>query len=137
MYRPAFPPTEEIDVYRTKIPDRPYIEIAELTTDASGDALQRLVEQAKAIGADGLIVLGERIQGTNVYPYGGPFTTFGFGLGFGRGVHPFGSFALGYDVYVDSELAAVAIRYEDRGAPPDRGAPDGERPQDAYPPRYR
>jgi hypothetical protein len=135
MFRPAFPPTEEVDVYRTKMPARPYIEVAELKTDARGDWLGRLVGEARSIGADGIIVLGHELD-RMYYPHG-PIGTFGFGLGVGRGLHPFGTFAFGYPVSVDVDVIAVAIRYEEEepgGRPAERGR---DRPPESYPSRYR
>jgi hypothetical protein len=138
MFRPAFPPTEEVDVYRTKMPERPYIEIAEIKTDARGDWLGRLKGEAASMGADAIIVLGHELDRT-YYPHS-PFGTFGLGLGIGRGVHPFGTFAFGYPVSVDVDIVAVAIRFEeepdDRAA--DRDLEQGrDRSPESYPPRYR
>ncbi len=67
MFRPAYPPTTAVDVYRDKAPDRPYVEIAQLRTYDEGDGLGRLVERAKTLGADAIIVLPQRYMGTSYY----------------------------------------------------------------------
>ncbi len=66
MFRPAYPPTTHIDVYRNVPPDRPYEEIAQLETWDQWNALERLVERAKSIGADGIIILPPKYRGTDV-----------------------------------------------------------------------
>ncbi len=65
VFRPPYPPTTAVDVYRDKPPDRPYVEIAQLTTDDGGNALGRLVEKAKEVGADAVIILPRVYAGTN------------------------------------------------------------------------
>jgi hypothetical protein len=92
MFRPPYPPTESVTVYRTTLPDRPYVEIAQIRTVDEGNALDRLVEQAKAVGADGIIVLGRQYLGTDAT-----------------------RFAAGFDVRSVYELEVVAIRYLDGG----------------------
>jgi hypothetical protein len=92
MFRPPYPPTETVDVYRATLPDRPYAEIAQLRTVDRGNALARLVEQAKAVGADGIIILGRRYRGTDAM-----------------------AFATGFDVRPFYEIEVVAIRYLDGG----------------------
>ncbi len=66
MFRPAYPPTTHVDVYRNGPPDRPYEEIAQLETSDQWNALGRLVEKAKSVGADGIIVLPPKYRGTDV-----------------------------------------------------------------------
>ncbi len=68
MFRPPYPPTASVDVYRNRPPDRPYVEIAQLGTYDAGNALGRLVERAEAIGADAIILLPRRYKGTS-YDY--------------------------------------------------------------------
>ena len=59
--------TQNVEVMRTKPPDREYIEIAELRTRVGAAnrhlALPNMVEKAKQIGADAIILLGEQEQG--------------------------------------------------------------------------
>ena len=52
------PPTQSVDVYRGQMPDSGFVEIAEMTTPADSDAVERLTKKAKKIGADGIIILG-------------------------------------------------------------------------------
>lgn len=65
MFRPPYAPTTAVDVYRDKPPDRPYVEIAQLATYDGGNALGRLVERAKELGADAVIILPRVYAGTN------------------------------------------------------------------------
>ncbi len=69
MFRAPYPPTAAVDVYRDKSPDRPYVEIAQVGTYDGGNALGRLVERAKELGADAIIILPRRYAGTD-YSYG-------------------------------------------------------------------
>ncbi len=66
MFRPAYPPTTRLDVYRNTPPNRPYVEIAQLETFDQWNALGRLADRAKALGADGIIILQGKYQGTDV-----------------------------------------------------------------------
>ncbi len=68
MFRPAYPPTSAVDVYRDKPPERPYVEIAQLGTFDGSNALGRLVERAKGLGADAIIILPRVYSGTT-YSY--------------------------------------------------------------------
>ncbi len=67
MFRAPYPPTASLDVFRDEAPDRPYIEIAQLETYREGNALGRLVEGAKRIGADAIIILPLQDVGTSYY----------------------------------------------------------------------
>ncbi len=67
MFRPPYPPTTSVDVYRDKPPDRQYVEIAQLGTYKGGNALGRLVEKAKEVGADAIIIFPPRYVGTDYY----------------------------------------------------------------------
>jgi len=66
----TYPPTSKIDVYQTKLPDKEYIEIAKVTIRKKGDYLETLIEEAKKIGADGLILLGDEHVGEQHLPAG-------------------------------------------------------------------
>ncbi len=68
MFRPPYPPTSAVDVYRDKPPERPYVEIAQLGTYQGANALGRLVERAKELGADAVIILPRVYSGTT-YSY--------------------------------------------------------------------
>ncbi len=68
MFRAPYPPTAALDVYREKAPDRPYVEIAQIETFSEGNALGRVVQKAKELGADGVIILPSRFAGTD-YTY--------------------------------------------------------------------
>ncbi len=68
MFRAPYPPTAAVDVYREKGPDRPYVEIAQIGTLGEGNALGRVVEKAKEVGADAVIILPPWYAGTD-YTY--------------------------------------------------------------------
>ncbi len=65
LFRGPYPPTASLDVYREKPPDRPYVEIAQIGTFDQGNALGRVVERAKELGADAIILLPRRYAGTD------------------------------------------------------------------------
>jgi len=57
----VYPPTAHVEVLSTKLPDRPYVELGELTVKEerplwAPPAIERLVEKAKALGADAIIL---------------------------------------------------------------------------------
>lgn len=66
MYTSPYPAKStdaEIDIYKSKIPSREYIEIGEISywsswTNDSNDNLEQLKSKARDIGADGIIVSG-------------------------------------------------------------------------------
>lgn len=66
MFSPGYPPTTHVDVYRNGPPDRPYEEIAQLEAFDRWNALGRLVEKAKSLGADGIILFPRKYEGTDV-----------------------------------------------------------------------
>jgi hypothetical protein len=87
----VYPPTQEIQVFRTAVPTRPYVELAELRTIAGDQrAIDALVQKAKELGADGLVILGEQAGDTVAVPVGGMWMA-----------------------ATDSFLVAVAIRFSD------------------------
>lgn len=66
------PTTSEIDVYSTAAPSRPYTEIAKLEVDdRHGSPITALVKKAKEIGAQGLILTGQREGKRVMAPLGG------------------------------------------------------------------
>ena len=67
----AYSPTSRVDVLRTKPPDKPYDEIAELEVKSNyDDAIQMLVSKAKEIGTDAIILMGERGKNAVAVPIG-------------------------------------------------------------------
>ena len=54
----TYPPTTEVEVFRTLHPDREYVELAELWIDSNHpDAIQQLLEQSRQLGADAIILM--------------------------------------------------------------------------------
>ena len=64
-YKPpkSFPPTTEVEVFRTQRPTRPYVELAELQSRKRNGATEDLVKTAKQIGADAIIMLDSKTVG--------------------------------------------------------------------------
>jgi uncharacterized protein YbjQ (UPF0145 family) len=71
------------------MPDKEYIELGLLSADTGKKAIIDLQNKAKEIGANAIIILGERNEGTVAIPIGD----------------------MAYDVPVN-KLEAVAIRYK-------------------------
>ncbi len=69
-----YSPTTEVQIFRTAPVDRKYIEIAELSLRVKKSnqetAVFQLREKAKSIGADALILMGERSAGAIAMPMG-------------------------------------------------------------------
>ncbi|MBN2267309.1 MAG: hypothetical protein JW725_03130 [Candidatus Babeliaceae bacterium] len=69
-----FQPTNRIEIIHTKPVNRDYIEIGEVSiqlkksTEENAEAL--LAEKAKELGANALIIIGERSKGAVVVPIG-------------------------------------------------------------------
>ncbi len=63
-------PGSSVEVFRTSKPTKPYIEIGEVTVRIKRSNEDRVVEmlreKAGELGADGLILMGEHLEGTNV-----------------------------------------------------------------------
>lgn len=72
--RETFAPTTKVDVLRTKSADRRYIELGELcirvTRSTQDTAVLRLTDRAREIGADGIVLTGERSSGSVAVPIG-------------------------------------------------------------------
>lgn len=67
----AYPPTQHVEVLHTKAPNRDYVELGELTVKANDEeAIGHLTEKAKELGADAILLIGERQQGTIAMPVG-------------------------------------------------------------------
>jgi hypothetical protein len=63
MFGNAYPPKnddENIDVFRTTIPNQEYIEIAQIKCADTEDSwnMQQILKEARKIGADGVIITG-------------------------------------------------------------------------------
>lgn len=74
-----FPPSSNVEILRTKPADREYIEIGEVSIRLKEGALYQrlrdnavlmLAEKAKELGADALILIGERQRGATYVPVG-------------------------------------------------------------------
>jgi uncharacterized protein YbjQ (UPF0145 family) len=70
----AYPATQSVEVLRTKPVDRAYIELGELSVrvkkSTEESAILFLKEKAREIGADAIVVLGERSEGAVAVPSG-------------------------------------------------------------------
>lgn len=70
----SYPPTTDVQVFRTAPVDRKYSEIGELSLRVKKSnretAVFQLRERAKAIGADAIILMGERSAGAIAMPMG-------------------------------------------------------------------
>jgi len=86
----TFEPTVEVEVFHTIPPKKDYIELGLLSAEDGDDAVSDLKNKAKEIGANAIIILGEKNKGTVAIPIGN----------------------MAYGVPVN-ELEAVAIRYKD------------------------
>jgi hypothetical protein len=63
LYGKTFPSKNmnaDIEVYRTQRPDRPYVEIGQITCGDTDDGwnIRQIQEKAREIGADGVIIVG-------------------------------------------------------------------------------
>lgn len=69
---PAKSENANIEVYVTKIPSEPYIELAQITCDDTEDDwnLKQIKIKAREIGADGIIILGKSTSSTVGVPIG-------------------------------------------------------------------
>jgi hypothetical protein len=67
----VYSPTTNVEVLRIKPPDRQYIELGELEIKSTrDDAVQYLVQRAKEIGADAIILMPEKSIGAVAAPIG-------------------------------------------------------------------
>jgi len=69
-----FPPTHHVEVFRSKVINRDYIEIGEVSVrlkkSTKKNAVVLLVDKAKELGAEAIILMGERSKGAVVMPVG-------------------------------------------------------------------
>ena len=63
-----YPPTNKIEVIRNKPVERDFVEIGELSVEKQENAILLLKEKAKEIGADAIIILGEKSDGGFLLP---------------------------------------------------------------------
>lgn len=67
----VYPPTANVEVLRTNPPDRQYVELGEIEINSKQDnAVQYLVQKAKEMGADAIILMGEKNRGAVAVPIG-------------------------------------------------------------------
>ena len=70
----TYPSTREVEVFRTKPADRPYVELGEirlrLQKGNENDAILLLKEKVREVGADAIVILGEESRGTVILPAG-------------------------------------------------------------------
>lgn len=66
-------PTSQVDVWQTKAPDRPYTEIGRIEVGDTDDnyCMAQIVEQGKAMGADGVVIVGRAGSQAVAIPVGG------------------------------------------------------------------
>ena len=93
-------PTDHIDIFYTKTPDRDYEEIAKIQVGDTDDdwSMKQIKIKAREIGADGVVIIGR--VGTYGYSTGSGTSTGAFATGTGIGV------GTGYG------LVAIAIKYK-------------------------
>jgi hypothetical protein len=77
-----YPPTNSIEVLRNKPVEKEFLEIGELSLQINKgifsnqeEAVLKLKEKAKEIGADAIIILGEESEGSVIVPIGNLYTS--------------------------------------------------------------
>jgi len=75
MYGESYPPKPDnfqVEIYRTKVPERDYIEIAEVSNKDSNNnyAKRSVMDKARKLGADAIIILGAAGSGGVGIPSG-------------------------------------------------------------------
>ena len=127
----TYPPTAGVDVFRTLAPQRDYVEFAELWINSNQpDAIQKLAEQARQLGADGIILMPDQFEGQateEIYT--------GTSISMGHGRHSHGSVGIHFGQTTHYPIRrpwAVAIKYQQSSAqiPPDfppSFSPSGQR----------
>lgn len=70
----TFPPSHHVEVLRSKAINKDYIEIGEVSVrlkkSTKENAVALLAEKAKELGADAIIIIGERSRGAVAMPVG-------------------------------------------------------------------
>ena len=61
-----------VEIYRTQRPNRPYVEIGEISCNNTNDeyALNQILMKARSIGADAIIILGSASTSASGVPIG-------------------------------------------------------------------
>lgn len=96
----TYSPTDSVDVFRNNPIDKEYIELGELSIGLKSkdeDAVLLLVNKAKQIGADAIILIGETSEGETTIPIKNIYT--------GQ--------TMFYMSNEDKYLKAIAIKYQD------------------------
>lgn len=77
-----YPATNSVEVLRNKPVEKEYVELGELSLRVKKglfsnqeEAVLKLKEKAKEIGADAIIILGEDTEGNVIVPIGNLYTT--------------------------------------------------------------
>jgi|SRR5690554_2977710 len=77
-----YPPTNSVEVLRSKPVEKEFIELGELSLQVKKgifsnqeEAVLKLKEKAKEIGADAIIILGEESEGSVIVPIGQLYTS--------------------------------------------------------------
>ena len=70
---PAKDVNTPVEIYRTQRPNRPYVEIGEISCNDTNDeyALNQILMKARSIGADAIIILGSASSSASGVPIGG------------------------------------------------------------------
>ena len=70
----SFEPTSEVEIFHTRPPDEDYVEMGvisiQIKKQNENEVIVIVREKAKEIGADAIIILGERNQGVVAMPIG-------------------------------------------------------------------
>ena len=73
-----YPPSSNVEILRTKPADREYFEIGEISLELNAfnrkNAVFILSEEARKLGADALVLLGEKGSGAMILPVGKGYT---------------------------------------------------------------
>ena len=116
----TYPPTTGVDVFRTLAPQRDYVEFAELWINSNQpDAIQKLAEQARQLGADAILLMPDQFEGQATEEV---YTGTSISMGHGRRSHGSVGIHFGQTTHYPIRRPwAVAIRYQQSFAqtPPD------------------
>jgi len=73
-----YPPSSNVEILRTKPADRQYLEIGEISLELNAfnrkNSVFILSEEARKLGADALLLLGEKGSGAMILPIGMGYT---------------------------------------------------------------
>ncbi len=106
----TYPPTTRVEVFRTLQPERDYIELAELWINSNQpDAIQKLAEQARQLGADAILLMPDQFEGQATEE-----VHTGTSISMGSGRHSHGSVGIHFGQtshYPIRRPWAIAIKY--------------------------